>query len=139
MSAPETPPANGKQAGTAARPFSIRLTDEERRLLLGRAGKLPLGAYVRNLILDEHSRTIRRDARRSPQPVQDHEALARVLAALGRSGIAPNLGQLAKAVSIGALDVTPETAHAIGEACKTIAAMRSDLMRALGVQERGQP
>ena len=79
------------------RPFSIRLTDAERCLLLDRAG--------------------------------------RVLAALGQSRIASNLNQLAKAVNIGVLPVTPETEADMSEACAAVSAMRADLMRALGLVE----
>lgn len=44
--------SNGKPE---TRPFSIRLTEDERRLLLARAGRLPLGTYVRDVILAESS------------------------------------------------------------------------------------
>jgi len=115
-----------------AKPFSLRLTDEEKRLLLKRAGKLPLGTYVRGLILEDAARTPRRRARRTRTPVKDHESLARVLAALGQSRIANNLNQLAKAVNIGVLPVTPETERDIDEACAAVIAMRGDLMNALG-------
>lgn len=57
----------------------------------------------------------------------------RVLAALGQSRIANNVNQLAKAVNIGTLPVTPETEQDIGEACSAVKAMRADLMRALGL------
>lgn len=39
------------------RPFSIRLTENERALLLQRAGQLPLGAYIRNLTLTGSAQT----------------------------------------------------------------------------------
>jgi hypothetical protein len=58
-----------------------------------------------------------------------------VLASLGQSRIANNLNQLAKAVNIGALPVTPETESEIVEACAAVSAMRRDLMRALGIGE----
>lgn len=71
--------------------------------------------------------------RRAPTPVKDHEALARVLAALGHTRIANNLNQLAKAVNIGVLPVNAETESDISEACAAVTSMRRDLMQALGL------
>lgn len=118
------------------KPFSIRLTDGEKRLLLDRAGQLPLGVYVRQLILEQAAQAPRRRQRRVRTPVQDHDALARVLAALGQSRIANNLNQLAKAVNIGALPVSLEAEQDINEGCAAVIAMRRDLMRALGLANR---
>lgn len=137
MPALQAPPDRCKRPGAAARPFSIRLTEEEKRLLLERAGRRPLGSYVRELILAEASRAPRRKARRAKAPVKDHEALARVLAALGQSRVSNNLNQLAKAVNIGVLPVTPETEAYLGEACAAVICMRRSLMRALGLLEGG--
>lgn len=122
-----------------AKPFSIRLTDDERKLLLDRAGQLPLSTYVRKLVLEEAARAPRRRTRRSRKPVKDDETLARLLAALGQSRIANNLNQLAKAVNIGVLPVTPETENDIGQACAAVLAMRRDLMGALGFGEEDGP
>lgn len=122
-----------------AKPFSIRLTDDERNQLLNRAGKLPLSTYVRNLALEEATRAPRQRARRTHKPVKDQETLARVLAALGQSRIASNLNQLAKAVNISVMPVTPETERDIGEACSAVIAMRRDLMGALGFEEGDGP
>lgn len=116
----------GKQPET--RPFSIRLIDAEKRLLLERAGRVPLGTYIRDLIL---SGDVQAKRRRWKSPKKGHETLARVLAALGQSRIANNLNQLAKAVHIGALPVTPETEAEITEACAAVSAMRRDLVHAL--------
>lgn len=117
------------------RPFSIRLTDAERCLLLDRAGRVPLGTYIRDALLSGDAQAKRR---RQTRPVKDHEALGRVLAALGQSRISSNLNQLAKAVNIGVLPVTPETEADLAEACAAVSAMRADLMRALGLVEVGE-
>lgn len=132
---PDTASPMGKPR---TQPFSIRLTDKEKSLLLRRAGKLPLGAYVRALLLTQDELSYRPRQRRPKAPVKDHEALARVLAALGQSRIANNLNQIAKAVNIGVLPVTPETEHDIKEACSAVAMMRRCLMSALGLVE-GNP
>lgn len=128
-----------KRITKPTKPISLRLTEDEKRLLLDRAGSLPLGTYIRGLILADGSQAQRRRVRRARSPVKDDEALARVLAALGQSRIANNLNQLAKAVNIGVLPVTPETERDIGEACADIKAMRRDLMHALGLGDEGRP
>ena len=112
--------------------FSLRLTLEERARLDADAGPLPVGAYVRSCLFDNptaRKRIFRR-------PVQDEQALAEVLAALGRSRLSSNLNQLAKAVHSGSLPVSPETEQALMEACATVKAMSGQLVQALGIQER---
>lgn len=126
-------PAAPKKIKPATRPFSIRLTDDEKRLLIERAGELSLGTYVRGLILRDGECQVRRRIRRSRTPTRDDVALARVLAALGQSRIANNLNQIAKAVNIGVLPVTPETDYEIAEACSAVIGMRRELMHALGL------
>ncbi|MEM7192531.1 MAG: hypothetical protein AAF405_06615 [Pseudomonadota bacterium] len=110
-------------------PFSLRLTYEERARLEAEAGDKPLGVYIRERLLGEDT-TPRK--RRGNSPVKDKEALGRVMGALGASRLSANLNQLAKAVNSGSLPVTPETEAELGEACRDIADMRADLMRALG-------
>jgi hypothetical protein len=110
-------------------PFSLRLTLEERARLEAEAGDLPLGAYIRKRLLgdDVSPRT-----RRGNSPVKDKEALGRVMGALGAARLSANLNQLAKALNTGSLPVTPETEAELQEACRKIADMRADLLRALG-------
>lgn len=122
--------AGNKPPGATAKPFSIRLTEAERRALAERSGGRPLGAFLRDLVLAADGKTHRRS---SPVPVKDHQSLARVLAVLGQSRIANNLNQIAKAANIGALPVTPETESEIVEACAAVVSMRQHLLRALGL------
>ncbi|MGJ0453944.1 MAG: hypothetical protein ACR65T_12065 [Methylocystis sp.] len=70
--------------------------------------------------------------RRGNSRVKDAEALGRVLGALGESRLSSNLNQLAKAVNTGSLPLTPETEADLKAACRDVAVMRADLMRALG-------
>ncbi|GAA4170898.1 hypothetical protein [Shinella granuli] len=116
-----------------AKNFTLRLTDDEKRLLIERAGDVPLGIYIRGLILGADVRQKRRSA-----PLKDDTALAQVLALLGQSRLSSNLNQLAKAVHIGALPVTPETESEIVAACAAVSAMRLDLLAALGLPEGGR-
>ena len=128
------PKLDGKRRRPEAKNFTLRLTDDEKRLLTERAGEVPLGIYIRGLILEADVRQKRRSA-----PLKDNTALARVLALLGQSRLSSNLNQLAKAVNIGALPVTPETEGEIVSACAAVSAMRADLLAALGLPEGGRP
>ncbi|MBO9462480.1 hypothetical protein [Labrenzia sp. R5_0] len=111
-------------------PFSLRLTFEERAKLDAAANGVPLGAYIRAILFDEELPKVRR---RSTNPVKDHEALGRVLAALGGSHLSSNLNQLARAVNTGTLPVHPEIEAELREACADIAQMRAALIEALGL------
>lgn len=112
-------------------PFSVRLTLKERAQAERKAGCMPLGSYIRFLVLGDDAPINRT---RGKRPVGDQEALGRVLAALGASRIANNLNQLAKAANSGSLPITPETEAILQETCAAILSMRDDLMQALGSQ-----
>jgi hypothetical protein len=114
----------------AAPPFSLRLTPEERAQLDRDAGSVPLGAYIRSRLIDGGGSP--RRAVRKPAP--DQAGLARVLAELGRSRLASNLNQLAKAANSGSLPVTPELEAELAAACADIGAMRAALITALGLK-----
>lgn len=113
-------------------PFSLRLTFEERARLEAEAGDMPLGAYIRAKLFDEPAPD--RRPRKAKRPVKDHQALASVLGELGKSRIANNLNQLAKAVNSGSLPLTPETERALRDACAGVHWLRTTLMQALGLQ-----
>ena len=63
------------------------------------------------------------------------QALAQVLALLGKSHIANNINQLAKAANTGSLPVNIETERALTEAANDVARMRKMLIEALDLQE----
>ncbi|MEO1197952.1 MAG: hypothetical protein AAFX39_01770 [Pseudomonadota bacterium] len=119
-----------KGPAKAAAPFSIRFTPEERSRLEAEAGQKPLGAYIRARLLDEAADK----RRRSRRPRVDQETTARLLAELGKSRLASNMNQIAKALNTGTLDLGPEVAQDLREACDAIADMRSALIAALGVR-----
>ncbi len=112
-------------------PFSLRFTREERAQLERDAAGLSLGAYIRSRIFDD---TLPKRRTRSKHPVKDHEELAKVLGELGRSRLANNLNQLAKAANSGSLEVSPDTERAIQDGCADIRWMRQVLMSALGLE-----
>lgn len=125
-----------KIAQKAPPPFSLRLTFEERARLEAAAKGAPLGAYIRAALFD---RELPKPQRRRRQGVADQRELARVLAALGASRLSANVNQLAKAVNIGALPVTPETEAELQQACAEIREMRGALMAALGLEATASP
>lgn len=112
-------------------PLSIRFSDEERALLKQRAGSESLSAYIRQRALDGDV-TARKTRGRTP--IKDHEALARVLSALGRSELHKTLSFIISLSEIGALFFDEEEQDSLRIACADIAAMRSDLVAALGLR-----
>ncbi|WP_441232119.1 plasmid mobilization relaxosome protein MobC [Tardiphaga sp. 215_C5_N2_1] len=114
-----------------AQPFSIRLTETEKEQLRKRAGSIPLGVFIRNLVFGDE-RVIAVAAQR--YPLKDAEPLGRLLGMLGQSRLANNLNQLAKAANQGSLPVTAELETDLSQACADIREMRHLLLRALGMQ-----
>ncbi|MFZ5913000.1 MAG: plasmid mobilization relaxosome protein MobC [Pseudomonadota bacterium] len=111
-------------------PFSLRLTQEERKALDALADGQPLGAYIKDAIFNREVRP----RTRGQKPVRDKAALARLLGLLGQSRISQNINQLAKAANTGSLPLNAEVHRALLESCESIKAMRSLLMVALGLQ-----
>ena len=111
-------------------PFSLRFTREERAQLEQDAVGISLGAYIRSRLFEE---SLPKRRTRSKHPVKDHQELAKVLAELGRSRLANNLNQLAKAANSGSLEVTLDTEQALQNACSDIRWMRHILMASLGL------
>lgn len=128
-----TPAASSRQEGKPPPPFSLRLSADERAELIRRAGSKALGAYIRAQLLGDAAAP----RRASRQPAKDQQALAKLLAELGKSRLASNLNQLAKAANTGALPVSPETEQALVQACADVRRMRHALLMALGF--RGEP
>ncbi len=113
-------------------PFSLRLSTAERGRLLDEARGAPLGGYIKAKLFGDEAPPIR--LRRSGLPVEDRAALGKALALLGRSHLSSNLNQLAHAVNIGILPVTPETEIELREALADIREIRGLLMAALGLK-----
>lgn len=119
----------------STKPFSIRLTFEERARLERAAGNKPLGEYIRLKLLGDDSKP-----RKTPRrPKNDQRLLAQILAALGSSGLGPNLKELAHAAKLGALPESPETVSDINAACADVSAIRMQLISALGLKPDSPP
>lgn len=121
------------------RPFSLRLSFEEREQLEREAGDMPLGAYIRWRLFGNGQgaagSSATRPRVRTRRVVADQQALGQLLAKLGEARLANNLNQLAKAANTGSLPVTPETEAELRAAYGEVQAMRRLLLRGLGAQE----
>ena len=111
-------------------PFSLRLSDEERAHLTKLANGDPLGRFIKTCLPLNGQSAPRRVSRSFLDA--DRVLLARVLDALGRSRLASNLNQLAKAANSGALPVMPETENDLRAACRDVRVIRHAVIRALG-------
>lgn len=124
-------------SGSAARPskkarppiLSLRLTSEERARLEREAAGMSLSAYARRRLFGSAS-----GKSRKREPVKDHQALAKVLAALGRSSEVAALKSLLRACDDGGVVLSIETEATLRAACARIDAMRADLISALGLK-----
>lgn len=125
-----------RRSDDVSKPFSIRLSEDERAVLLREAGKVSLAAHIRRKLFGAGVLPPRRRplSRKSPSPSADRKVLGQILAALGQSNLSANLATIAKAASMGALPVTPELSDELHRACGDIRAMREALMKALGLK-----
>ncbi|MEM6410152.1 MAG: hypothetical protein AAF683_01295 [Pseudomonadota bacterium] len=112
---------------------SLRVTAEEKARLKKDAAGLSLSDYVRGQLLGDEA-TPRRT--RGKFPVEDHAALSKVLRALGQSGLAADFETLSWAERDGTLVLDAESNQALRQACADVAAIRRDLIKALGLQAR---
>ena len=132
----DKPPSFSNKNDKLPKPFSLRLTFDERAALEQDAGNKPLGVYIRAKLF-EGEEAPRKVRTRSRKPVEDERALGRLLGELGKARLANNLNQLAKAANTGSLPVTLDTENALRDAGAAIQDMRGLLVRALGFQQPG--
>ncbi|MEM1050895.1 MAG: hypothetical protein AAGI28_02255 [Pseudomonadota bacterium] len=104
-----------------SKPFSIRLSDPERKKLEREAGAEALGPYMRSKLLGRSN---------------NRQAIARILAALGSSDLAASMREIAQAAQAGALEDSDDLRLSLQAACLTIEKMRADLVRGLGLKVR---
>jgi hypothetical protein len=128
--------AYGHNRGKRVAPFSLRLTFEERATIEANAGTMPVGAYIKSILLADDAPRYRA---RVKSPVKDTQALAELLACLGASRIANNLNQLAHAANLGNLYFDTDTKIQISQACSDVRIMRQLLMQALGMKLGEEP
>ncbi len=109
-------------------PFSIRFTFKERAKLDELSDGVPLGKFIKDCLFTMRPETTAR------LPIQDKKLIAKLLGLLGKSRIASNLNQLAKAANSGSLPVNDEVQKALMEAAQAILWMRDTLIQALGLK-----
>lgn len=129
----EKPPRRERKKRPA--PFSLRLSADERARLAAEAAGAPLGSYIRAKLLG--GAPIR--TRRTGLAVEDRQALAQILALLGKARLASNLNQLAHAANIGALPVTPDLEAELFACLGEVRDLRRLLLAALGLKPEAQP
>ena len=115
-------------------PFSMRFTDEERAKLDRDAGNRSWASYIRERLFGNEAVPRRSGQRKIQKPTVDNEAVARALGELGRSRLASNMNQIAKAANMGLLPVTPELAQELNQACDDIRLIRRALIAAAGLK-----
>ena len=111
-------------------PFSLRLSNQEREEIKNLADGLPMGQFIKDAILQNGMRPA---SSRRPR-IQDQKLLAKLLGALGKSRIASNINQLAKAANSGSLPVNEEVLKSLKEATTAILWMRDTLIKAMGLK-----
>ncbi len=111
-------------------PYSLRLSSVDRERLERDALGMSLAAYIRWRLFDPQSPPPRQ---RGKAPVKDQQALSSLLAQLGKSHLANNLNQLARAANSGSLPVSPDVEAELRHAAAEIVAMRALLIDALGL------
>lgn len=119
-------------------PFSMRFTKDERKSLELAAAGRPLAAYIRWLIFKEDMPEMPKKRTRGETASTDHKQLAKLLGALGKSRIASNINQLAKAANSGSLPVSAEIINALNESVSAIKWMRETLIKGMGIKPQAK-
>ena len=109
------------------KPFSLRLSVEERERLDQLAGSMPLGEYIRSRLFDNP-----RPRKYKKRISEDQKIIVQIWAQLSATRIPQNINQIAKAVNSGILVVSPETKENILAAQEAVTSMRKMLLKALG-------
>ncbi|WP_424830886.1 plasmid mobilization relaxosome protein MobC [Ruegeria sp.] len=114
---------------TRPAPFSLRLTDAERKRLESQAGSMPLASYIKSVVFADEAPKYRR---RKKPPVAEQQLLAEVLARLGQTRTSNNLNQIAKHLNQGTLILDEELESDLKRAVAEVAWLRATLIEALG-------
>jgi hypothetical protein len=111
-------------------PVSVRFSPEELERLKAEAGSRSLNGYIRYRLFGAAART-----RRAPSSARpDNAPLSRLLRNLGDWDLTWAVKELELAVDEGVIVLDVETSKAVRNACADVAAMRLELMRALGLR-----
>ena len=97
-------------------PFSMRFTDDERRVLELAADGRPLASYIRWLIFKEDMPELPKRRTREQMASPERKELSKLVGTLGKSRISQNINQLAKAANSGSLPVNHEVVEELNNA-----------------------
>lgn len=112
-------------------PISLRLSYGERERLETLAGGQSLNGYIRQQLFGHDVKPRRRV---SEDVLADRKLAAQLLRAIGQWDMSWAVEELDLAISDGVLHLDATTCAALRQACADIAAMRQDLVKALGLK-----
>ena len=112
-------------------PISLRLSYGEREKLEAMAGRQSLNGYIRRQLFGSNVKAQRRV---SEHVLADRQIAAQLLRAIGNWDMRWALQELNLAVRDGVLHLDETTCAALRQACSDVAAMRQDLVKALGLK-----
>ncbi len=118
-------------------PYSIRLSQAQRDFIRQQAQRhgLKESQWVRKRLFQEEGLILPQHTLRVP--LSHKKELAQILYLLGQSRMANNLNQIAKAVNMGTLVISPDAYHQIDESYHSIRWMRGALITGLGLRDTG--
>ena len=109
---------------------TVRLTAAEKQRLDREAAGESTSAYVRDRLFEGSKRA------KASYSIADQKALAQVLRALAQSNLALDLDAICHASETGELPITDALSARLHVACEDVAAIRKDLIRALGLRPK---
>ncbi len=118
------------QAKKYYRTYQIRFSQEERQKLEKWANGRPIAAYIKDVLFVEE----RKPERTHGLIIEDRKLFGKALGFLGKSRLANNINQLAKAANSGSLPLDDETKAAILKSANSILWLRRTFMRAMGLK-----
>ena len=120
-------------------PVSIRVTAEEKTLLLKEAGDQSVASYIRNNLFGESAEArAKRYNRKTRNPDADMVMVGQLLGKLGQSEMTQALFALLLAAESGKAELPDSSLQNLDRACGQIEEMRDMLIIALGVKPQGQ-
>lgn len=118
--------ANYKKKDT--KPFSLRLTFQERATLEGMANKEPLGTFIKRTLFAEKVHVTKANQ------TETSRYKAQILGMLGQSELTKNMQELADAAKSGSLPMTPDTEAMLIKGLEQLILMKKLLLTEMKVQ-----
>ena len=112
---------------------TVRLTQQERKVLEVHAGDMPLSRYIRETVL---GKALAERKKRKSAPIKDHVALAQILGLVGNHGLVNRFRQASRDVDAGIEALEPDAVAKIEECHSFLRKIHALLMQALGINKR---